>query len=505
VDGGVTDRNGPEDVLASRAAATPGRLAVVDAASGETRSYAELDAAVTDLAGRLASVGITAGDRVPLLVRTSVDAVRAIHAVLRIGATPAPLDVTLATGELRRRIGVVDADHLVCEAGAEAATLDATDTTPVEPVALGETDRVGSVAEYDAVAIPGGDGRRDDTMLLMFTSGTTGPAKAVRLTARNLRSSAVASAFRLGVDPGDRWLSPLPVYHMGGLAPLLRSAVYGTAVVIQAAFDAESTARATREHRATGISLVPTMLHRIFETDARLSESLRFVLLGGAPSKRSLIEACEERGVPVYPTYGTTETASQVATARPEEAFDHEGTVGRPLVGTEVRIVDDEGAQRPAGESGEIVVSGPTVTPGYVGGDGAAFGPDGLRTGDLGYRDEDGRLYVVGRADDVIVTGGENVSAGEVASTLRDHPGVEDAAVVGLDDPEWGERVAALVVTADATGDGDAAGVEELRAFCRERLAGFKVPKTIRAVDALPRTASGTIDRDAVRERLVSR
>ncbi|MFB6228950.1 MAG: class I adenylate-forming enzyme family protein [Halobacteriales archaeon] len=493
---------GMRDVLADRVAATPDRLALLDAASGETWSYADLDAAVDELAGRLASASITAGDRVPLLLETSVDAVRAVHALLCVGATPVPLDVTLTSGELRRRVGMVDADHLVCVADTVPAAIDATGERSVEPIALGNADRVPSVRSHDTIGVPGAERGPDEPAVIMFTSGTTGAAKAVVLTGRNLRASAVASAFRLGVRPGDRWLCPLPVYHMGGLAPVLRSALYGTAVVIQEGFDAERTARATREHDATGISLVPTALHRIFEAGARLAPSLRFVLLGGAAASDSLIDVCERRGVPVHPTYGTTETASQIATATPTEAFEHRGTVGQPLLGTEVRIVDEAGTERPAGETGEIVVAGPTVTPGYLDGDGSIIGSRGLRTGDLGYRDEAGRLYVVGRVDDVIVTGGENVPAGEVEATLRDHPDVGDAAVVGLDDPEWGERVAALVVPAGDPESEHAVSADELHAFCRGRLAGFKTPKTIRVTDVLPRTPSGTVDREAVRDRL---
>ncbi len=495
-----TDAHRMGDVLADRVAATPDRLALIDAASGETWSYADLDATVEDLAKRFVAAGITAGDRVPLLVETSVNAVRAIHALSRVGAVPAPLDVTLNVDELRRRVGVVDASHLVCVPDTARAAIAAGGRS-VEPVALGDADRVPSLRSYDPVEVPETEQSPDDPAVVMFTSGTTGPAKAVVLTGRNLRASAVASAFRLGVSPGDRWLCPLPVYHMGGLAPVLRSALYGTAVVIQGGFDVERTPRATREHDVTGVSLVPTALHRIVEADANLAPSLRFVLLGGAAASDGLIDACEERGVPVYPTYGTTETASQVATATPAEAFEHEGTVGRPLLGTEVRIVDDSGTEQPAGETGEIIVDGPTVTPGYLGGDGSASGPHGLRTGDRGYRDTEGRVYVVGRADDVIVTGGENVPAGEIEATLREHPDVGDAAVVGLDDEEWGERVAALVTAAD-TEDRGAIDTDELRVFCRERLAGFKTPKTIVSADTLPRTPSGTVDRQAVRDRL---
>jgi O-succinylbenzoic acid--CoA ligase len=251
----------------------------------------------------------------------------------------------------------------------------------------------------------------------------------------------------------------------------------------------------------TGVSLVPTMLRRLLDAGWRPPERLRFVLLGGAPTPEDLVARCERLGVPVHPTYGMTETASQVATATPEQAFEHGDTVGQPLVFTDVTVVD-EGEPCDPGEHGELVVDGPTVTPGYLDDDrtAAAFGDAGLHTGDVGYRDADGRLWVLGRLDDTVVTGGENVHPGEVADAVREHPAVADAAVVGLADDEWGERVAALVVPDEAVAaDLD---VDLVEARCRERLAPFKVPKTWGVADALPRTASGTVDREAVRERL---
>ena len=197
-----------------------------------------------------------------------------------------------------------------------------------------------------------------------------------------------------------------------------------------------------------------------------------------------------------------TETASQIATASPVQAFEHEGTVGQPLLFTEVTVVDPE-TNEPVhgGEPGELVVDGPTVTPGYLDDQqtAAAFTERGLHTGDVGYRDADGRLWVQNRLDDRIVSGGENVDPGEVRAALRDSDRIEDAAVVGLDDAEWGERVAALVVSRD-----ESLTTSMVESHCRERLAGFKLPRTIAFADELPRTASGTVDREAVRERLVA-
>jgi O-succinylbenzoic acid--CoA ligase len=295
------------------------------------------------------------------------------------------------------------------------------------------------------------------------------------------------------------------MYHMGGLAPVVRSTLYGSAVVLQRSFDAAATQRVVRERRVTGLSLVPTMLTRLLDAGWTPPDHLRFVLLGGAPTPAVLVDRCERHGVPVHPTYGATETASQVATATPARAFDHEGTVGQPLLFTDVTVVDDDGEPCDPGESGELVVDGPTVTPGYLDDDqtAAAFGEHGLHTGDVGYRDVDGRLWVLGRLDDTVVTGGENVHPGEVADVVQDHPAVADVAVVGLPDEEWGERVAALVVP-DAAVAADL-DVDLLESRCRDRLAPFKVPKTWGVAGELPRTASGTVDREAVRERLQGR
>jgi O-succinylbenzoic acid--CoA ligase len=483
------------DLLAHRVAATPGREALVDADAGERWSYRDLDGRVDRMAGALAAAGVAPGDRVGLLADTRPAFAAMVHAAARLRVTLVPFNAALTAAELRPQVARTGVAHLVCTADTEAPALDVAGDAGV--LTLDDPYSREVDALDDGGALPDRDPlSRDHPLLVLFTSGTTGAPKGVRLTAGNLVASATASAFRLGVAPGDRWLVCLPMYHMGGLAPVVRSALYGTTAVVQRSFDAEATGRAIAERDVTGVSLVPTMLGRMLDAGWTPPDRLRFVLLGGAPARDSLVERCEARGVPVHPTYGTTETASQIATATPQQAFDHGGTVGQPLVTTSVTVVDGAGDPVPPGETGELVVDGPTVTPGYLDDDRteAAFGPHGLHTGDVGYRDDDGRLWVLGRTDDAIVTGGENVHPSQVADAVRDHPGVADVAVVGLEDPEWGERVGALVV-------GDAA-LADVETHCRERLAGFKVPKTWDVAEALPRTASGTVDREAVRELL---
>jgi len=478
------------DAVALQTASNPDATALIDAENGEAWTYDELDDAVEVTAGRLAALGVESSDRVGVLMETRPAFARLAFACARLGATLVPLNARLAVPELQEQVRAVEPVSVVCEAETadDARELDA----PVASVDAGNLPELAgrNTAEFEAANLAW-----SDTRALLFTSGTTGSPKAVRLTYGNVAASAVASAFRLGVLPDDRWLCPLSMYHTGGLSVVLRSALYGTTAVLTRGFDAADTLAALDDYDCTGVSLVPTMLRRLLDS-GEVSDSLRFALVGGAPRPPELVERALDAGVPVCPTYGMTETASQVATLRPEQARERPESVGRPLLGTEVTVVGDDGNPVSQGEVGELVVSGPTVTPGYVGGRGESFCEFGLRTGDRGRVDTDGFLHVGGRRADQIVTGGENVHPEEVGNVLKSHPGVEVAAVVGVPDDEWGERVGALVVPA-----GDVT-VEALEAFCEDRLAGYKRPRVVAFAEELPRTASGTVDREAVRRAL---
>ena len=489
------------DPLFHRARATPDATALVSANSGTAWSYEGLDEEVERLAGQLASLGLTAGDHLGVLMETSVEYVRLVHASGRLGLVLVPLNARLTAEELTVQVERADLTALVCTADTEPQAVEAADEVPVASVDDPQWEGVTWIQQTPVTDFERGTWDLDDTRLLLFTSGTTGEPKPVRLTAGNLQASAVASAFRLGVVPDDRWLVTLPMYHMGGLAPVLRCTLYGTTVVVREGFDPGPTADDIGQFDVTGVSLVPTMLTRMLDARGTLSDSLRFVLLGGAPAPATLIERCRDYSVPVHPTYGMTETASQIATAEPADAFDFAGTVGRPLMWTGVTVVDDDGSVLPPGETGELVVSGPTVTPGYYDDPEtteAAFCEHGLRTGDVGTRDESGRLWVLNRKDDTIITGGENVQPGEVAGVLRDHRDVREVAVVGVPDEEWGERVGALIVPRS-----EQLSVADVEAHCAESLAGFKRPRLLVFAEALPRTPSGTVKREEVRQILL--
>jgi o-succinylbenzoate---CoA ligase len=287
-----------------------------------------------------------------------------------------------------------------------------------------------------------------DPCLVVHTSGTTGSPRPVTLSYGNVLANALGCFAALGHSRSERWLCPLPLSHVGGLMVLLRSVIAGTTAVLDSLRDDITIA-----------SLVPTQLSRLLDAGTPPPASLRVVMLGGAPADPTLLTRARDAGWPVAPTYGLTQACSAVTVADPGDTE----TSGAPLPGMRVSIAAD----------GEILVSGPTVAGGGV-----------LRTGDLG-RLSGGRLVVVGRKSDMIVSGGENVAPTEVEAVLLAHPSVVEAGVVGRPDPEWGEAVTAFVV---ARGP-----VDDLRAFCRERLPGFKVPKTISVVDALPRNAAGKL------------
>jgi len=502
------------DPLTYRVAATPEATALVDADRDERWSVTDLDAAVEQVAGRLAALGVRPGDRLGVCLPTRPATVRVIHAAVRLGAVLVPLGARLTPHELADRLARADVTALVCDATTATDAVAAADAAadrggvpdPV-PVVSVDTDvgdageRVTALGARPPEAVVPHDWSLDATLLLPFTSGTTGAPKGVRLTLRNVLASAVASTFRLGLDRSETWHVALPLHHVGGLTPVLRMPLYGMTVVLRESFDADTVAADFERYDVTATSLVPTTLDRLLDvTTGELGPSLRAVLLGGAPATTALLDRCVERSVPVFPTYGMTETASQISTATPEAARANPGTVGRPLLWTDLAARDESGDELPPGEVGELVVSGPTVSPGYLDADAtdAAFGAAGLHTGDVGYRDADGRVWVIGRTDDLIVTGGENVAPAEVIEVLRDHPDVADAAVVGVPDEEWGERVAALVVTREGADPAEST----LEEHCRERLANYKLPRTIRFADGIPRTESGTVDRAAVRGRL---
>ena len=445
-------------------------------------TWGELDSAVGQFAGSLARRGIGPGDRVGLLAGNSCQLAVAVHALRRVGAVLVPLNARLTLPEVAglaqagETVAVItDDEHAALATGASGSVWSLAELAS-------ETGRPAlSSSVIDLTAVQS----------VVFTSGTTGSPKGAQLTYGNWYWGAVGSAIHLGHLPSDRWLAVLPLFHVGGLAILFRSAITSVPVEIHRRFDPARVWHALT-HGTTLASLVPTTLARLVETEssARVPTTARVILVGGAGTPPGLIERAVACGLPVAPTYGLTETASQVATLRPDRVRGRVGFSGQPLPTTELRI-DGE-----PGQAGEILVRGRTVMRGYVGPD-SGLEPDGwFRTGDIGELDDQGYLTVHDRRTDLIVSGGENVYPAEVETVLLAHPGVAEVAVVGRADPRWGTVPVAFVVPrSDTTIDTDS-----LASHSRRSLAGYKVPTAFLVVDALPRTASGKVRRAELRE-----
>jgi O-succinylbenzoic acid--CoA ligase len=407
----------------------PDRVAI----EGPSRSltYGELAEEAIGVAGALQRDGVQAGDRVALALPEVSDFAVALHGCFLAGAVAVPVDLRLTEEERRARL-----------AGAEVVLTELPSPTPI--------------------SWPPGTLVGDAPVTVLHTSGTTAAPKQVVLTRGNWLANALGSAVALGLDTAERWLCPMPLTHVGGLSIPIRSSIYATTAVVHGRFD---TARVLEDlmdagRRITLVSLVPTMLSRLLDAGLSAPPTLRWVLLGGGPISAALLERAEAAGVPVAPSYGMTETCSQIV------------TFGWPLPGAEVLV-----------SSGEVVVRGPMVAA-------SAVDPDGwLFTGDLGAFDERGRLVITGRKADTIVTGGENVAPVEVEDVLLTHPDVADAAVFARPDAEWGEAVVASVVVRP----GGMVAADELRAFCAARLAGYKVPKAFEFVSGLPRSQTGKL------------
>jgi o-succinylbenzoate---CoA ligase len=405
----------------------PDRIAI----EGPERSltYEEVSEAAIGVAGALRQMGVRGGDRVGLALSMVEDFVVALHGCFLSGAVAVPVDLRLTEEERAARM-----------AGAEVVL-----TELPKPAPIGMPSVFG-----------------DGPITLMHTSGTTAAPKQVVLTHGNWLANALGSAVALGLDPAERWLCPMPLTHVGGLSIPIRSSIYATTPVVHGRFD---TGRVLAElmdpgRRITLVSLVPTMLSRLLDAGLERPPTLRWVLLGGGPIADALLERASAAGVPVAPSYGMTETCSQIV------------TLGWPLPGAVVHTSE-----------GEVVVQGPMVSAGAL----DEYG--WLHTGDLGTFDERRGLVITGRKADTIVTGGENVAPVEVEDVLLTHPAVADAAVFARPDAEWGEAVVASVVLRD----GCDVEPEKLRAFCAQRLAGFKVPKAFEFVSGLPRSQTGKL------------
>ena len=469
-------------------------------------SFAELHRQATRLARQLASVGVQEGHRVALLAANGLSYVAFVHALTRLGAIMVPLNLRLTRDELCWQVRDVRASRLVYDADNASLAQEIGRALPQLPLATlasesmqGETV-LSELPEKDVPLRPLIDLAAPQAIL--YTSGTTGQPKGAIITYGMQWWNAVGSALNLGHSPDDRWLACLPLFHIGGLSILIRSVIYGISVMLHKKFDPVIINQALFDDSITIISVVAVMLQRMLaalddngegEKRTTYPAMLRCVLLGGGPVPQPLLEECLLRDIPVVQTYGLTEACSQAVTLSPADAKRKPSSAGRPLPPVQLRVMLDN---RPAAreEAGEIFLQGPTITPGYVDRAEAtaqAFQDGWFATGDIGYLDKDGYLYVLDRRADLIISGGENVYPAEIESVLLSHPEVEGVGVCGQADPQWGQSPVAFVVRKA----GSVISAQELAKYAAQKLARYKQPKAIYFTEQLPRTSSGKLIR----------
>ena len=473
---------------------------------GDVRlAWGEVNERVNRFANGLAARGVARGDRVAILAQNDHRYLETYWALAKLGAIAVPLNYRLLERELSVLLDHSTPVALVAGRGYEETAR----RLGVERVISFDGDYEGLLA-----AAPGREPERavgaGDPFAIMYTSGTTGLPKGALVTHGNLESNVYNQAIADKADPADVNLVATLLYHMGALFMATTYTCLGCTNVVLESFEEALVLGAIAEERATTCLLVPTMLNRVLnhpDLESYDLRSLRLIFYGGStipvPVLRTAIDVF---GCSFTQGYGLTETIEATFLTADDHVLDGDpererrlASAGREAVNAEVRILDDSARELPAGEIGEIVIRSPSVIPSYW------QAPEETReairdgwffTGDVGYRDDDGYLFVVDRKKDVIISGGLNVYPKEVEEALYGHPAVLEAAVIGLPDDAWGEAVTAVVVLRE----GHDADERELIAHCGERVAGFKKPKSVTFVDALPRNPSGKVLKRELRE-----
>lgn len=472
--------------LTKQASLHPEKTAI-EQSDGTKLTFLQLKEQSEQFARQLANKSIKKHTRVAILATNHLDTIIAIHALSYLEAVVVLLNVRLTKSELEDQLIRSETNLLLTTACLrdEKKLTFSKQLTFSEVKALSEK-RIPLATEIDLHA----------PFTMMYTSGTTGLPKGVIHTYGNHWWSAVGSALNLGLHDDDKWLLTLPLFHVGGLSILVRSVMYGMPIYFIEKYDVTLLKQALYEKNVTIASLVTLMLQQLVDElpNEPLPKSVRCILLGGGSVPQTLLHQVEENEIPLFQSYGMTETSSQIVTLSSTYAREKLGSAGKPLFPAQININEpnEEGI-------GEIIVKGPMVFRGYdrlLEDNKRAFTDGWFHTGDLGYIDEDGFLYVVDRRTDLIISGGENIYPTEVEQVLLSYPHVKDAAVVGQQDNVWGEIPVAFVVLRESIDKDD------LLHYIETRLASFKVPKKIIISSELPRNASNKIMRHRLAEQL---
>ncbi len=497
------------EMLARSAARVPERRALV--CDDQELSYRELNARVNQTVRGFLGCGMTGGDRVALLLHNRIELAVLLMGLARAGIVGIPLNYRLHPGELSAVLHQCEATVLFVGEELEGVFKSIAPIPPsIRSVIRIENDPVQG-GGFDALC----GGRPDSNLpvtaspdrdsFIIYTSGTTGFPRGAVLTHANHFWNAVNYCVAYGMGEHDVELGLAPLFHAATLGRLITCMFAGAAFVTSRQFHAETALQLIVRNRVTSITQSPTMyaaLSNLAGADRYDTASVKRVVSGAAPLFPALRKELTELfpGAGVFDLYGLTEAAPGVSILTPHAPPEKMESVGRPMISVRIKIVDELGTEVPVGECGEILCCGPNVMKGYYRNEAAtaeALKDGWLCTGDTGKLDEDGYLYLTGRKKDMIIRGGEKIYSADIERVLHAHPGVAEAAVIGVPDDFWGERVAAFVVPQP----GAIVSGEEVMRHCRQHLAFYKIPSSIIVVHALPKNASGKIIKQLLKVR----
>jgi long-chain acyl-CoA synthetase len=482
-----------------------------DATIYEGRVYTNVEqfATARRFASALAGLGVQPGERVVVMIPNCPEVGQSYGAILRIGAVVVPVLFLLATDELIHILSDSEAKAVITSPEFAAKALEAASAVDPNPKVIVVGDRVdGTLSFAELVAnasddVPVVDRAPEDYAMFMYTSGTTGRPKGVMLSHGNLKHQADALNEIAELPREKLALGCMPMAHAAGMVGWVAGMKHGGRAVIMRWFDPELFCKLVQEHRVAATGLVPTMAAFLLNHPALDSydlTSLEQVIFGAAPASVELVRNFERKtGATVRIMYGLTETAPVATSDRLSEP-KHEGSVGYAIPGVELAIMDENDSPLPAGESGEVCIRGPNVMLGYHNmpeETARAIRGGWLHTGDVGYLDSDGYLFIVDRVKDMIIRGGFNIYPHDVEAVLNSHRAVAECAVVGVPDDTYGEQVEAFVVKRF----GEEVDAQELMDLCCERLARYKTPSKITFVADLPKSQVGKVLKRVLREQ----
>jgi fatty-acyl-CoA synthase len=483
-----------------------------------TWTWREFRDGVYALQRGLSRQGIVRGSRVAILERNCDDYILLHYALAGMGAILVPINTWLRTSEIAYILASSQPSMLVVGTAFVETATAAIYTLADPPRLLYRNDEaVGRLRWSDLLAdgppvTPSTPDSWDDPHIILYTSGTTGRPKGAVISHRRTVLDALAASGAYGIRTGERFYCYMPLFHTGAWDYFKLFFYRRGAVVLAERFDAEEAVVLIERHRCNGMFSVPLTLRQIVETPSFATadmSSMRFIAYGSYDPSNVMVRvlnAFRERGareVGITHVYGMTEAGPFISFMPPDRAEQKPGSIGRPLPGIQLRLLDEHMKPVAAGETGEICLRAPCLMSGYLNRPEAtaeAFAGGWLHTGDLGRVDEEGDLHLVDRKKDMIRSGGENVFAKEVEQILIAHPAIKDCAVIGLPDDDYGERVVAAVML-EKPGTADE---REVIAYVRQRIAGFKTPKQVFFVDEFPRTPAGKIQKHLVRQSFLS-